>query len=205
MTIFSTDPGTHPQAKAIENVTKDILSYSNPDAIYCATNTIEGGPELLFSIFIEKESLPLKDTLETIISKTFATYPNFGYRLFWRNKAGIMSCDNLYIIRHCKPDNCIHSAEGSTFLDGITDLGRLLKRSKKHFRKAMAKAAIYSNDIDRSISKDDWGAAAYMLHKTFLLLFHTASKFIMGNGLVQKRRGTTAVHCRIRTITRQHI
>jgi|GEM_PF-829954 len=190
-------PENHPQSHLLMTITNELLDFINADSVYYSLDNTNGGPEIIFSIFMHRDSRQIEGDLFAVADRVFKPYPEIGYQ--------ILSCDyaedalrkgNLFLLRHCTLGELAYanpSADHAFYPEEAT-VSKLVRRASKHFKKRMNKVDVYLLDVPRAIKHENYLEAAFIIHKAMELLYKTATNFIMGKQYVAKSIAAQQLH-----------
>ena len=190
-------PENHPQSHLLMAITNELLDFINPDSVYYSLNNTNGGPEIIYSIFMHRDSMQIEGDLFAVADRVFKPYPEIGYQ--------ILSCDyaedalrkgNLFLLRHCTLGELAYAnpSANHAFYPEEAAVGKLVRRASKHFKKRMNKVDVYLLDVPRAIEYENDLEAAFIIHKAMELLYKTASNFMMGKQYVAKSIAAQQLH-----------
>jgi len=197
MDHYVLQPENHPQSHLLVTITNELLDFINADSVYYSLNNTNGGPEIIFSIFMHRDSIQIEGDLFAVADRVFKPYPEIGYQ--------ILSCDyaedalrkgNLFLLRHCTLGELAYSNPSAdhAFYPEEATVSKLVRRASKHFKKRMNKVDVYLLDVPRSIEYQNYLEAAFIIHKAMELLYKTSTNFIMGKQYVAKSIAAQQLH-----------
>ncbi|GEP52137.1 hypothetical protein FNO01nite_28090 [Flavobacterium noncentrifugens] len=190
-------PRNHPQSHLLMLITNELLDFINADSVYYSLDNTGGGPKIIFSIFMHRDSMQIEGDLFAVADRVFKPYPEIAYQ--------ILSCDyaedalrkgNLFLLRHCTLGELAYanpSADHAFYPEEAT-VSKLVRRAAKHFKKHMNKVDVCLLDVPRSIEYQNDLEAAFTIHKAMQLLYKTATHFIMGKPYAAKSIAAQQLH-----------